>query len=797
MDALLQDLRYAVRRLRAAPGFTLAVAATLAIGIGGSAATFSVVDAVALRPLPFPDADRLIRLRLVTPQGDPFSFSDPDFLDYAARLRGVSSVAALRPLQTTLTGAGDAVRLEGAAVSPSIFAMLGVQPLHGRVFTPDDERDASAQPVVLIGHALWRQRFGGDARVVGRTITLGGRPVTVAGVLPETAVFPAPDVWVPLGASPQADRTAKSLDAIARLAPGASLAAVSSEAAAVASGLAREHPELQGWSARAEPLQDWIVGPGLRRMAWTLLGAVMVLLALACANIGGLLMTRVTARRTEMAVRAAVGAERARLVRQLATENLLLGIIGGAAGLLTAAWGLSAVAALLRDLLPLGRVAIIDMRVVAAAVALMIVSTIAFGLLPALQTARTDLQGVLRGDSRSATARGGRWSSALVSIQVMLAMVLLVGSCLLAGSFARLSRVDAGFEAAGVLTVPISLPDRQYSEEARPAFFAEVMARLSARPSIEAAAATATNPFRQWGFVNDVTPEDRAASAPASGLLKAGWRSVTPRFFETLRVPMIEGRTFTSADRDGAARVAIISQSLAERMWPGQSAIGRRFYWGGVGDTPRTVIGVVGDIRDVRLDEPVTPMVYISYAQLPLEDMTLLVRTRGDAAAAADSIRREIAAIDPSLPLAEIRPLEANRAAAISAPRFRTLILAVFGAIAVLLAGLGLYGVVAYTVAQRSREIAIRVALGARPSQVVGLFFRRGVRLTAIGGAAGLVAAWIAAGVLRALLFQTDPRDPWLFATAALLLGAIALVATYLPARRAAALDPVEGLTQG
>jgi len=347
-----------------------------------------------------------------------------------------------------------------------------------------------------------------------------------------------------------------------------------------------------------------------------------------------------------------------------------------------------------------------------------------------------------------------------------------------------------------VLTVPLSLPDRRYPADVRPAFFETVLARLAAVPGVESAGATATNPFRQWGFANDVTPEERAANAPPSGFLQAGWRSVTPEFFDTLGVPLVRGRGFTAADRAGAPRVAIVSQSLAARMWPGEDPIGRRFYWGGVTGRTRTVIGVAGDIRDVRLDASVTPTLYLPYGQLPLGDMTLLVRVRATDAGTADAIRREIRGLDPALPIPEIRPLAANRAVAMSAPRFRTVVLAVFGAVALVLASVGLYGVVAFTVSQRTREIAIRVALGARPSQMTRLFFKRGAVLTAAGCAAGLVVAWTAATVLDALLFQTRARDLRIFALAVIVLAAVTLLASYLPARRAASLDPVRGLTR-
>ncbi len=580
------------------------------------------------------------------------------------------------------------------------------------------------------------------------------------------------------------------------MAAGVELNAVRDDARSATAAMAQVHPELQGWSASVEPLADWVIGPGLRRMVWVLLGAVAVLLALACANIAGLLMTRAASRRAEFGVRAALGAGRGRLARQLVTEHLLLGLIGGALGLLAASWILAALSALLSGVLPLGRAARVDLRAVAFTLGCVLAATVGFGLLPALHAARTDLQGALRFEDRRATPAGRRWSSLLVVVQVALAMVLLVGAFLLMGSFARLSRVGTGFDASNVLTIPVSLPDRRYPEAARVSFLASVRDKLAALPDVESVAATATNPFRQWGYANDVTPEDRAADAPASGLLQAGWRSVTPGFFHTLGVPLLAGRAFTPADRDEAPGVAIVSRSLANRLWPGASPIGRRFYWGGLDGPLRTVVGVVGDVRDVKLDAPVSPILYLPYGQVPLEDMTVLLRTRPGAVGVAEAVRRQMRALDPALPIVEIRPLQANRAAAISVPRFRTVMLGVFGIVALLLAAIGLYGVVAFTVAQRTREIAIRIALGARPAQVTRLFFHRGLVLSAAGALGGLLVAWIVSSVLRALLFQTDPRDAGLFGLAAGLLVAVTLLASYLPARHAARLDPLAALTR-
>jgi predicted permease len=796
VDSLLQDLRYAARRLRGSRTFTTAVVLTMAVGIGATVATFTVVDAVALQPLPFPQSDRLVRLREVTPQGQPFPVSEPEFQDYARAFRTLSDLAALKPLQLTLTNAGDPVRLDAAAVSAAIFPVLGVQPALGRAFDAADDRDGQPAAVVILSHAIWQQRFGSDRAALGRVLRLDGKPYTVVGVLPASAVFPAGDVWVPLGASTRADRTDRWLDAIGRLAPGATVADARAEAAGIASRLAREHAELQGWSSQIVPLADWLIGPGLRRVVWVLLGAVGMLLLLACANIAGLLMARAAESRGEMGVRAALGAGQQRLVRQLLTESLLLGVLGGALGLAAAYWIVDAYSALMAGLLPLGRTATIDLRVIAFAAGVTLASAIAFGVVPALHTARADLQAGLRPSGRGATPRNRRWMSLLVGVQVALAMLLLVGSFLLLGSFARLTRVDPGFDAANVLTVPLLLPDHDYSESARVAFFNALIEKVSNDAGVESAAATVTNPFRQWGFANDVTPEDRAADAPPSGFTEAGWRSVTPGFFATLRVPVVRGRAFTSADREGASGVVIISQSLAARLWPGADPVGRRLYWGGVGGRSRTVVGVVGDIRDVQLDAAPTPMLYLPYGQLPLNGMTLLVRTRGAAASVADRVRRQIRTLDSALPVPEVRPLETNRAAAIAGPRFRTILLGSFGGVALLLASIGLYALVAFTVAQRTREIAIRVAIGARPSQVAGIFFRRGVRLTLAGAAAGLFGAWVLAGVLGSLLFETNVRDVGLFAAAALLLGLVAAAASYLPARRAARLDPVVALSR-
>jgi predicted permease len=796
VDSVLQDFRYAIRRLWAAPALTLAVSSTLAIGICGTAATFSVVDAAILRPLPFADPSSLVRLRELTPEGQPFNVSEPDYLDLRERLHTVSSIAAIKPLQATMTGAGDATRIEAAAVTSTLFPMLGVRPLAGRLFTADDERSGGKPIVAIVSEDLWRHRLHGDRAAVGRTIVLDGAPVTVVGLVSGRGVLPAVDVWVPLAPSLAHDRTDKWLDVVARVKPGYDVSNERDDAAAVVHTLAAEHPELRGWSAHAESIEDWLIGAGVRRTMWVLVGAVAALLALACANIAGLLMSRMPARRFEMGIRGALGAGRPRLIRQLLSEHLLLALLGGGIGLLGAEWTVTGLSALLADVLPLGRVALIDGRVVGVTALIVCAATLLFGTVPALHAAPAHLESTLRSGSRSTTRRSRRWSNALVSVQIALAMVLLVGSFLLIGSFARLSLVNPGFRSRGVLTVPISLAEPRYSAERRTVFLDELRERLSAAPGIAAVGGTATNPFREWGFANDVTPEERKADAPPSGLMQAEWRSVTPGFFDVLQIPLIAGRTFTAVDRDGGQPVAVLSRGLADRLWPNESALGRRFYWGGLDGQPRTVIGVVGDVRDTKLDSPPPPIVYLPYAQVPMEGMTLLVGTRQDPAGAGETIRRAVRALDPSIPVDEIQTLDANRRRAVSAPRFRVVMLGTFGAVALALAALGLYGTVAFTVAQRSREIAIRVALGARPAQIVRLFFRDGAALAVAGIAAGLAIAWGAAGILRALLFETPSRDPRAFLPAAALLVGVAVLASYLPARRATRVDPASVLTR-
>jgi predicted permease len=602
------------------------------------------------------------------------------------------------------------------------------------------------------------------------------------------------DVWLPLGANPAAERDDHALDLIGRVKPGVTLAQAEADLSRIAKELAAEHPRSNGgWGVRLASFSDWLHGASYRRTVLVLFGAVACLLLLACANVANLLVAQSIGREAEIGVRAVLGADRGRIVRQLFTESAVLALIGGAGGALLAWWGVSA----LRVLVPPGGPRLdeltLNTRVLAFALGIAAITAVLFGLVPALRAARVHLPGILSAGARAGgSVRGKRLRDALVVAQVGLAVVLLVGAGLMLTSFRRLADVDTGFAAEHVLTVPLQLP--AHFGERQPAFVQELVARASALPGVQSAAVTITNPYRQWGYANDVTPAERAAIAPSSGLMVAGWRSVTPDFFRTLGVPLVRGRVFDDGDREGAEDVVVISASLARQLWPGEDAVGKGLYWGGTDGTPKRVVGVVGDVRDRALDAAPQPMLYLPYAQVYLSTATLLLRTDGSPANLGGAVRAIVWSIDPNLPVPEVTPLAQNREALAAGPRFRALLLVCFATIALLLAALGVYSVMAHAVAQRTREIGLRMALGARPAVVAREVLRRGLGLTAIGIALGLSASVAAGRVAASLLYETSPSDVPTLAGVAVLVAVTALAATWLPSRRATRVDPADAL---
>jgi predicted permease len=795
---MLQDIRYALRTLRRNTLVAFAAVMTVGLGVGGATAVFTVVDAVLLRPLPYPEPDRLVRIWALTREGGRFSFSEPDFLDLAATTRTLDAVAAFRETGGTavLSDGAEPERIVAVPVSASIGDVIGVRPAIGRMFTAAEDRAGAAERPVVLSHGLWTRRFGRDAQIVGRTVTLDGLPATVTGVMPEAFDFPGgADAWVPLRANPRRGR-GSDLSVIGRLGPGTTVRQLGGELRELIRRSGESQPAARaGWSAEALPFSEWIVAPRFRDAVWMLSAAVGVLLLLACANVASLLVAQGATREGEMRIRAALGAGRGRLVRQLLTESALLAALGTAAAVLIAAWSVTAVRALGGDRVPRLEEVHVSGSVLAFACLMGIVSCLAFGLAPALHSASTDLRSTMDAGVRY-SAGNRRVRHALVVVEVTLALILLIGAGLLGGSFVRLVNVDPGFDTSDTIAMRVELPSWRYADDRVPGFYRELLDRVRAMPGIASAGATSTDPFVQFGFSNDVTPAERAAEAPPSGLVQAGWRSVTPGYFEAMGVPLLAGRGFEPSDTEGGDRVVVVSESLARRLWPGASAIGRRIYWGGTTGRTRMVVGVAGDIRDVRLEAEPPPMLFVPHAQVPLPSMTIVMKTTVGAATMASPLRDAVRQLDPSLPGPPVHEISASRAGAAADTRFNLSLIAAFAAVALTLAATGVYAMLAFTVWERRREIAVRLALGASRPQIAGFVLRTGLGLTLAGVAIGTLAALGATRMLSSLLYGVQPTDPLTFAAAGAGLVATAALASWLPARQASRLDPASLLRE-
>jgi predicted permease len=790
---VLQDLVYAVRNLRRHRLLGAVAVLTLGLGIGGATAVFSVVDAVLLRPLPFPGPERLARIYEVTPDGVPFSFSTPSFLDLEAGTRTLEQVAAFREGGTAvLADGGEPRRVITVPVSASLSEVLRISPALGRFFSKEEDRSQAGERPVVLGDGLWRERFGSEPSILGRIVRFDGEPFTVIGVMPRGFDFPrGAEAWVPLRADPRRDRDDKDLAVIGRLAAGASLAGLLGELREFGRRLSDARPAAnRGWSAGAMLFNEWLVAPRFRDAVWVLFGAVGLLLLLACANVANLLVAHGATRDGEMRIRAALGAGRARIARQLFTESAVLGALGTVAGLLVSFWSIAAVHAIGDNRVPRLEEVRVDGMVLGFACLAGVLSCLFFGLAPAIHAARVDLRSGMEAGLRH-TARGRRLRHGLVIAEVALALLLLVGAGLLANSFVRLLRTDSGFDPAGVVAMSLEVSPARYPDDRLAGFYRDLLDRLRSVPGVTSAAATSTDPFRQFGFSNNVTPEERAASAPPSGLVQADWRSVTPGFFETLRVPVIAGRAFTEGDRAGAERVVMVNQSLARQLWPAGEAVGRRIYWGGTTGRTRAVIGVSGDFQDEQLDAIAGPMLFVPHGQVDLPAMTVLLQTPLEVAAIAPALRAAVRSMDPALPAPDLHQVDDSRSAAAAGPRFNTALLGAFAAIAFVLAVTGVYAMLAFAAVERRRELAIRLALGASAPEIVRLLVAGGLALAGIGTVAGLALAAGMTGIMQSLLYEVAPTDPWTFGFASFAVLAAAAVACYLPARRAGRLDPL------
>ncbi len=819
---MVNDLRYAFRSLKRSPGFAVVAVVTLALGIGANTAIFSVLNGVLLKPLPFDEADRLVLVSMTRPAFGEYRrpFSYPDFADLQERSRSFDGMAAWALGRFNFTS-GEPELLHYGVVTSRFFSVLRVQPTLGRDFRAEDDRPG-APAVAIISHGLWQRRLGGDSAVVGRSIQLNGRSFEVVGIMPSGFRFLTfrkdTDVWLPLGSDPFVDRryarSVYGMGVLARLAPDATIASAQSDVDAIAAQLVTERPENRGRGMAVFSLRDQAVGtlkPALR----VLMAAVGFVLLIACANVANLVLARAASRRREMAIRASLGAGRGRLLRHLLAEHLLLAVAGGGLGLVLASWSLDLLA-LLPAAAPslfvpytLGSDAIgIDGRVLLFTAGLSLATTLLFGLGPALGGARTNLASALQPRSDSGSRREQRTRAALVVVEIALSAALLVGAGLLVRTLVSLQGVDPGFDTDRAVSFDVNLPAPRYADPADSrAFITETVRRLEDLPEVVAAGAVEFLPLAGIDSATGLFIEGRAPAPPGQDL-QIHYRSATPGYAGAIGMRLVRGRGFTASDNETAARVALINETMARRLWPGEDPIGRRVALTVESlryrpDGPptrdwaagmREIVGIVGDVRHGGLDAEAFPEMYVPFAQRPARDMTLVVRTAADPGAVIAQGRRIVSDLDPEQPISNEGTLADLVSASIARPRFNAVLLAAFTALALLLAGVGVYGVIAYSVARRIPEIGIRIALGGTGRDIAALVIGQGLWLSLIGLATGLIAAVALSRLLSGLLFGVTSRDPVVFAGAAVVLVAVALVASVVPAWRATRIDPIAAL---
>ena len=804
MDTLTQDMRYAVRRLFRSPGFAAVVILTLGLGIGANSAIFSVVNAVVFRSLPYPQPERLIRLFQVGDDGGLATFTPMNYLDVQREMRTLESSAAFTGAGFTLTSDGEPERLDGAETSASFFDVLGIRPVLGRGFQPDENQPGKTR-VAVISHGLWTRRFNSDAGILGRSILLNAEPHVVIGVMPEGFSYPARrDVWTPLEYDTQftqQSRGAWYLSVLARLKPDATVEQASTEIAAIGRRLEAEYPATNlNVRMTAQGLHTYLTGD-IKPKLLVLLAAVGFVLLIACANVANLLLARSAAREGEIAVRAALGAGRGRLLRQLLTESVLLAIGGGLLGLLLAHLGTKLLLSLQPAGIPRLDVVRVDGAVIAFTGLVAIATGVLFGLIPAFQATRGDLVSSLKEGGKGALAsrRAGRMREGLVITEIALAVMLLAGAGLLMRSFARLQSVNPGFRTAEALTFRTALPTAAYrGEPERTLFYQRAIERIAALPGVTNVGAIAFLPLSGASFGFSFTVAGDAPPRPGEEP-SMQTRIVTPDLFRAMDIPLLRGRAFTASDDANAPQVVLLNDAAVKRYFPNSDPIGRRIElgWGRGPGRPRNggeVVGIVGSVKQFGLDEVEQPEIYIPHAQNPMAAMTFIVHTAVEPTSLADAVRREIRALDPSLPVTALEPLETVVARSISQPRFYMLVLGIFAAVALLLASIGIFGVVSYAVAQRTREMGIRIALGATRDRVLRMVLGGAMRLAVIGVVVGLLAAIAVSKTLNTLLFDLSPTDPLTYAAVGIGLSVVALAASYLPAWRATRVDPVVAL---
>ncbi len=797
LERLGQDLRFGLRMLRKNPGFSLVAILTLALGIGATTLIFSVVNAVLLRPLPYREADRLVRIEERHLRGNASNVSYANFRDLGAQTGTLEQIAASRFWTANLTGTGEPERVRSALVSASFFDALGVAPLLGRTFLREEDQPNGA-PVVVLSQQLWQRRYGSDPQIVGQTIRVSDVERTVIGVMPPSFQLPTnTELWTPLIADGDLrdNRRSHLLTVIARLKPGATLEQARAELNTVASRIEQAHPGVDPQlGLNTTPLQERMVS-GIRQALLALLCAVGCLLLIACANVANLLLARAAAREKEMALRTALGAGRLRLLRQLLTESLLLAALGGAAGWLIVHWGVKFIATLNSSALPRINEVTVDGRVLAFALLASLVTGVLFGIAPVLQLPKDALHDVLKEGGRStAGTRRRRLRNTLVVAEVALTLVVLVGAGLLINSFWRLLRVEHGFDPQNVVTFNLFLSPTRNNDDARKInFLQQVLERVATVPGVRAAGLTSTTPLTggpATSFEIEGRPPVPDEHAPIADI-----RIIDPHYFSAMSVPLRTGRFFSERDAASAPRVMIVNETLAHRFFPDESPLGRRVTmkdWG----PPLTgeIVGVVGDVKENGLDAAIQPEIYWPYPQFPSNFNTLVVKAAADPLQLTAAVKAQIWAVDREQPIANIVTMDEVISTSVAARRFNLLLFGSFAVCALLLAAIGIYGVISYTVAQRTHEIGVRIALGARRTDVLKLIVGQGMALAGAGVALGWLVALGLTRWLKTLLFEVSATDTLTFVVIALLLGIVALLACYLPARRATRVDPLIAL---